>query len=264
MSIPDTLTNVIVAGKSGAGKQPRIDVLVDMYGLEQLSTGNMFRGYLSAYDSYGYTGSLDRFWDKDAGRFIPDEDIMDMLGTDDAEVVLGLKAKYFVERGLYVPDHITNELFEAAFAARGYQGQVLDGYPRTTDQARFLLDLADEQDTCIDFILWVTNTDEKIIERTTRRRICPECGAVFHLDYKPPDDGACTKCGTGVVQRSDDTEEKIRSRLQEFKTKTLPALHFLQEQGIPTAKVPGHLDEFTEENVRRSVTEAIETVYGDA
>ncbi|MBS3773374.1 MAG: nucleoside monophosphate kinase [Candidatus Thermoplasmatota archaeon] len=262
MSIPDTLTNVIVTGKSGAGKQPRIDVLVEQYGLEQLSTGTMFRSYLAAYDHYGYTGSLNRFRDEDNEAFIPDEDIMDELGTDDAEVVLGLKAKYYVERGLYVPDHITNELFQAAFAAHGYRGQALDGYPRTKEQARFLLELVDEQDTAVDFILWVTNTDENIIERTTRRRICPNCGAVYHLDYKPPDDGRCTKCGAAVVQRSDDTEEKIRSRLQEFKTKTLPALHFLQEQGIPIAKVSGHLDEFTEENVRRSVMEALEQIYG--
>lgn len=262
MPLPDSLTNVIVTGKSGAGKQPRIDALVEEYDLEQLSTGNMFRSYLAAFDAHGYDGSLDPFWNDDAGRFILDKEIMDALGTDDPDVVLGLKATYFVERGLYVPDHITNELFKAAFAERGYRGQVLDGYPRTIKQARFLLDLVDEQDTELDFILWVTNTDEKIIERTTRRRICPECGAVFHLDYQPPDDGRCTKCGAGVVQRSDDTEEKIRSRLQEFKTKTLPALRFLEEQSVPTATVSGHLEEFTEENVRRSVLQAISEIYG--
>ncbi len=262
MSLPDSLTNVIVTGKSGAGKQPRIDVLVEEYALEQLSTGNIFRSALAAFDDHGYDGSLERFWDASAEAFVSDDEIMDALDTDDATVTLGLKAKYFVERGLYVPDHITNELFEAAFAERGYRGQALDGYPRTEEQARFLLDLVDEQDTEVDFILWVTNADEKIIERTTRRRICPECGAVFHLDYKPPDDGRCTKCGAAVVQRSDDTEEKIRSRLQEFRTKTLPALRFLEEQGVPVARVPGHLEEFTEENVRRSVMQAVEQIYG--
>lgn len=261
MSLPETLTNVIVAGKSGAGKQPRIDVLVKEYGLEQLSTGTMFRSYLAAFDNYSFDGPLEQFWDEDTDEFVPDGNIMDALHTDDVDVVLGLKAKYFVEGGLYVPDHITNQLFEAAFAERSYCKQVLDGYPRTKGQARFLLGLVDEQGTSIDFILWVTNTDEKIIERTTRRRICPECGAVYHLDHNPPDGGRCTKCGTDVVQRSDDTEEKIRSRLQEFKDKTLPALRFLQNQGIPMAKVPGHLEEFTEENVCQSVMEALEKIY---
>jgi len=262
MSLPDSLTNVVVAGKSGAGKQPRIDVLVDMYGLEQLSTGTMFRSYLAAYDRYGYDGSPERFWNEETGTFVSDEAIMDELGTDNGDVVLGLKAKYFVEGGRYVPDHLTNELFQAAFAERGYREQVLDGYPRTREQARFLLELTDEHDTHIDFVLWVTNADEKIIERTTRRRICPECGAVYHLDHRPPDNGRCSACGAEVVQRSDDTEEKIRSRLQEFKTKTLPALRLLQNQGIPIAKVSGHLEEFTEENVRRSVIDALETIYG--
>ncbi len=261
MSLPDSLTNVIVTGKSGAGKQPRIDVLVEEYDLEQLSTGNMFRSYLGAFDAHSYDGSLEQFWDDDAGRFVSDEDIMDALGTDDTEVILGLKATYFVERGRYVPDRITNELFREAFAERDYRGQALDGYPRTVDQARFMLDLVDEQDTAIDFILWVTNTDEKIIERTTRRRICTDCGAVYHLDYRPPDDGRCTKCGAAVVQRSDDTEEKIRSRLQEFKTKTLPALRFLEERGVPIARVSGHLEEFTQENIRRSVLQALEQIY---
>jgi len=262
MPLPDTLTNVIVAGKSGAGKQPRIDVLVEHYGLEQLSTGNMFRSYLAAFDAYGYDGSLEHFWDETKSVFVSDDEIMDALGTKDTNVILGLKAKYFVERGLFVPDSITNQLFKAAFAERDYRGQVLDGYPRTKDQAHFLLQLVEEQDTNIDFILWVTNADETIIERTTRRRICPECGAVYHLDYKPPADGTCPECGADVIQRSDDTEEKIRSRLQEFKSKTLPALHFLQKQGIPIAMVPGHLEEFTEENVRRSVMDALEQIYG--
>ena len=262
MPLPDTITNVIVAGKSGAGKQPRIDVLGEQYDLEQLSTGNMFRSYLAAFDAYGYDGPLDQFWDEKKGAFVLDDEIVDALGTKDTNVVLGLKAKYFVERGLYVPDSITNQLFRAAFAERDYRGQILDGYPRTKGQARFLLEFVEEQDTNIDFILWVTNADEKIIERTTRRRICPKCGAVYHLDYKPPDDGICPKCGAAVIQRSDDTEEKIRSRLQEFKSKTLPALRFLQEQGIPIAKVPGHLEEFTEENVRRSVMDCLEKIYG--
>ncbi len=252
------ITNVVVTGKSGAGKQPRIDVLVEEFGLEQLSTGNIFRSYLGKFNSYGYDGELGEFWDGDKQRFVPDEVAADKLGTDDGDVILGMKAKYFVDRGLFVPDYITNELFKSYFSKKGYRNQVLDGYPRTLNQAEFLLELVGDVDSGIDFVLLVENSDEKIIERTVNRRICPSCGEVYHLTYKPPDNGRCRKCGAEVIQRSDDTEEKIRSRLEEFEKKTVPALEYLEEQGIPVVRVPGHLEEFTRENVRKSVMDAIE------
>lgn len=260
-NIPEDVTNVIVTGKSGAGKQPRIDVLVEEFNLEQLSTGDIFRSYLGKFDEFGYEGELDGFWDDEEEKFVPDEQIMDELGTDDEGVVLGLKAKYFVEQGLFVPDYITNALFQSYFSSKDYKNQVLDGYPRTLDQSKFLMDLLEENDSRIDFVLWVENTDERIIKRTTKRRICPECGKVYHLKYKPPNRGRCKECGAKVIQRSDDTEEKIRSRLNEFKKKVIPAMEYLMDQGIPIAKVSGHLEEFTEENVRRSVLSTIDGMY---
>ncbi len=256
-NVPDEVTNVIVTGKSGAGKQPRIDVLVEEYDLEQLSTGNIFRSYLGSFDDYDFDGDISQFWNEDEERFVPDEKIAAEIGTDDEEVLLGLKAKYFVDRGKFVPDRITNELFESYFGKKDYEGQVLDGYPRTVDQAEYLLDLVEEKDSKIDFVLWVRNTDEKIIERTTKRRICPECEEVYHLKYDPPENGKCEKCGVEVIQRDDDTEEKIRSRLQEFKDKTKPMIERLESE-IPIAEVSGHLEEFTPENVRRSVMEALD------
>ncbi len=258
-NIPDKVTNVIVTGKSGAGKQPRIDVLVEEFSLEQLSTGNIFRSYLGKFNEYGYEGELDRFWEGDS--FIPDEEIAKELGTDDAGVILGMKAKYFVDRGLFVPDYITNELFKAYFSRLDHRNQVLDGYPRTLEQSEFLMELLEEKDSKVDFILWVDNDDEAILERTVNRRICPKCGKVYHLIYKPPVNGKCKICDVDVIQRSDDTEDKIRSRLNEFKEKVLPAMDYLKEQGIPIAKVPGHLEEFTPENVRKSVLSAIEKIY---
>jgi len=258
--IPDKVNNVIVTGKSGAGKQPRIDVLVDEFDLEQLSTGNIFRKYLGEFDKFDYDGDLEEFWKED--DFIPDGEISEKLGAEDESIILGLKAKYFVEKGLFVPDRITNELFRSYFSDRGYNGQVLDGYPRTLDQSKYLLELIQEKDTKIDFIVWVENSDELIIERTTKRRICPECDKVYHLEYDPPaEENKCKECGTKVIQRSDDTEKKIRARLNEFKEKTIPALEYLKENGVPIAKVPGHLEEFTPENVKRSVMEELEKIY---
>jgi len=257
---PEEVTNVIVTGKSGAGKQPRIDVLVEEYDLEQLSTGNIFRSYLGSFDEYDYDGDISQFWDEEERRFMKDEKIAEEIGTDEEEVLLGLKAKYFVDRGKFVPDRITNELFESYFGKKDYRNQVLDGYPRTVKQAKFLLELVEEKGTDIDFIVWVRNTDEKIVERTTKRRICPECEKVYHLEYDPPKDGKCEDCGVEVIQRSDDTEERIRSRLQEFKEKTKPMIDYLEAE-IPIAEVPGHLEEFTPENVRRSVMEELDKVW---
>ncbi len=256
-NVPDEVTNAIVTGKSGAGKQPRIDVLVEEFDLEQLSTGNIFRSYLGSFDDHDYERDISQFWDGKKERFVSDEEIAAEIGTDDEDVLLGLKAKYFVDRGKFVPDRITNELFESYFAKKDYRGQVLDGYPRTIDQAEYLLDLVEKKDSKIDLVLWVRNTDEKIIERTTKRRICPECEKVYHMKYDPPENGKCEDCGVEVIQRDDDTEEKIRSRLQEFKDKTKPMIERLESE-IPVVEVSGHLEEFTPENVKRSVMEALD------
>ncbi len=258
-NIPNEVTNIIVTGKSGAGKQPRIDVLVEEFALEQLSTGNIFRTYLGKFNDHGFDGDLEKF--RNGDKFIPDHEISEKLETDDPDIILGMKAKYFVDKGLFVPDHITNELFKAFFARKDHRNQVIDGYPRTVDQAKFLMELLDDKNSKVDFILWVENEDEMIVERTVNRRICPECGKVYHLIYAPPPEGKCEICDVDVILRSDDTEEKIRSRLNEFKDKVIPAMDLLKDEGIPIAKVPGHLEEFTPENVRKSVLSALDEIY---
>ena len=259
---PDDITNIIVPGKSGAGKQPRIDVLLEEYGLEQLSTGDIFRTYLGKFNNFDYSGDLKQFYDDEKNCFISDEKILESLGTDDKEILLGLKAKYFVDQGLFVPDYITNELFKSFFAKKSFKKQVLDGYPRTEDQAKYLLDLIQYENSKIDLVVLVENDDDKIIKRTVKRRICPKCKKVFHLEFKPPKDGEiCVACGAEVIQRSDDTEEKIKSRLAEFQSKALPALKYLEGNNIPVVKVPGHLEVFTTENVRNSVMDEIKKLY---
>lgn len=262
--------NIVVAGKSGAGKQPRIDVLVAEHGLSQLSTGNIFRKYLGAYKTLGFAGKPEDFW-RD-GRFVPDGEICEALaglasaaGVEADDAVLGLKAARFVDQGLFVPDEITNELFAASFRAAGGRGLVLDGYPRTVDQSRFLLGLVEELGTRLDAVLMVENDDEAIVARTIGRRICPnaKCGKVFHLEFKPPRDGKfCTACGTEVILRSDDSEPKIRKRLQEFREKAAPAIGALVEAGVPQASVPGNLPVFSDEAVRASVLDALRPVLG--
>jgi adenylate kinase len=260
------IQNIVVTGKSGAGKQPRIDVLLAEYSLKQLSTGNIFRQYLGAWSKV--RDRVDRGVLLTDGTFAPDERIRAALqrpareaGVDPEDARLGFLAGHYVEAGKFVPDAITNELFAAAFRAAGGKGLVLDGYPRTPDQSDFLLRLCRELGRRIDLVLLVDNDDEAIVARTIGRRICPKagCGKVFHLEFKPPAPGGlCTACGTPVVLRSDDTEEKIRSRLREFAEKAEPALRRLTAAGIPLARVPGNLPVFTDAAVRESVLGVIQ------
>jgi adenylate kinase len=261
--------NILVMGKSGAGKQPRIDVLVAEFGLRQLSTGDIFRHYLGLLD--GMDPSINSFKIQDGdGLLHPDERINEALAPYAAssdelgELLLAVKARHYVNTGLFVPDELVNDLVDDAFGKMGYRGAVLDGYPRTMAQAHHLMRMVEEAGTRVDLLVLVDNEDEAIVARTTGRRICPSCGKVFHLQFKPPQDGThCTACGTAVVQRSDDSEEKIWSRLREFHEKVEPTLDFLEGQGIPVAVVPGNLPEFTDEAVRSSVLEAIDLVLGD-
>jgi adenylate kinase len=263
-----TIQNIVVAGKSGAGKQPRIDVLVQTYGLKQLSTGNIFREYLGSWSKVKANVDTTGLWTD--GKLAPDalifkavESASKAAGIKPEAAVLGFKAAQYVDRGLFVPDDITNALFAAAFRAADGKGLALDGYPRTPEQSDFLLQLAQELGTRLDLILIVEGDDEAIVKRTVGRRICPNkaCGKVFHLEFKKPTpDGKCTACGTPVIQRSDDTEEKIRTRLKEFQTKAKPAIERLTKAGIPCVSVPGNLPVFTDEAVRDSVLGAIKPV----
>jgi len=266
-----TVQNIVVAGKSGAGKQPRIDVLVEAYHLTQLSTGNIFREYLGHYGKIRESVNVDGLWSE--ASFAPDATILAALtpaavknGVAPEAALLGFKAAQYVDRGLFVPDSITNDLLAAAFRKVGGKGLVLDGYPRTPEQSDFLLALLKETGTSVDLVLIVDNEDEAIVKRTIGRRICPSktCGKVFHLEFKPPTaEGKCTACGSSVVHRSDDTEEKIRTRLAEFQNKALPATKRLIASGIKNCTVPGNLPVFTDEAVRESVLSVVKPLLGE-
>ncbi len=258
------IDNILVMGKSGAGKQPRIDVLIAEFGLEQLSTGDIFRSYLKAFDEIGYEGNILDFYNSKTGDFISSEKIGRSLkahlsGCKFEDVLLGLKAKYYVSNGLFVPDSVTNDLFLSSFKKSDYRGIVLDGYPRTVDQAKFLVSIAEKESRKIDAIIHVVNDDETILNRVTGRRVCPNCYKVFHMKYKPLKDGKyCTNCGTEAITRIDDTREKVLSRLKEYREKTQSAIQYLISCNIPYIPVPGNLPELTDEAVKSSVFAALE------
>lgn len=259
------IQNIIVAGKSGAGKQPRIDVLINEFGLTQLSTGNIFREYVGAFDKSGFQGDLERFYDAEKDTFVPEDEIIQAIKDqipeiqDPRPVMLGLKAKYFMNTGRFVPNTSTNELFTEYFSKGDFKGFVLDGYPRTPDQAEYLLDLCKEKGVNIDMVVLVNNADKLIIQRTMGRRICPSCKKVYHTEFKPSKNGVhCDECGTEIIQRSDDTAEKIQMRLAEYYDKVIPMMTIIEDAGIPVVTVDGNLEVFTDENVRRSVMEQVQ------
>lgn len=261
--------NILVMGKSGAGKQPRIDVLVEEYGLKQLSTGEFFRHYLHLVDSIDLVVTKSDLRDEH-GRLVADERIKEILApyttpTEELnDLLLGVKVGFYVNSGLFVPDDVVNHMVDVVFGKMGHKGAVMDGYPRTVVQAQHLLKLVGEAGTRLDLLVLVDIEDEAIIKRTTGRRICPSCSKVFHMEFKPPKDGTtCTECGARVVQRSDDTEEKIWNRLREFYEKVEPTLDFLEQRGTPVVVVSGSLPVFSDEAVRESVLQAISKVESE-
>ena len=259
---------IIVTGKSGAGKQPRLEVLLHEFTLAQLSTGKIFREYLALLKDANIELPRETYFNAKKGKLLADEKITQALlsananvGADVERLVLAIKVKHFLDLGRFVPDDITNKLFADSFRTYDYEGVVLDGYPRTLKQAKFLLDLLKKHGKKVSFVFLVENDDANIIARISGRRVCLSCGAVYNLQYKQPVDGKyCSNCGTEVVQRTDDNEDDIRRRLREFQKKTVPALKFLNSRKIPFLKVPGNLPVFTDDVIKESVQAAVATL----
>ena len=155
-------------------------------------------------------------------------DIFREIMKEDTE--LGRKVKGYVEKGLLVPDDIVIEVLKQRLnkIPRG-KGFILDGYPRTLEQAKVLEEIAK-----IDVILLQMVPDWIIIERLSTRRICKNCGAVYNIRFlKPKVDNICDKCGGPLYQRSDDKPEVIKKRIQVYQEQTSPILRHYKEKKVP-------------------------------
>ncbi|MFB6155786.1 MAG: adenylate kinase [Haloferacaceae archaeon] len=131
----------------------------------------------------------------------------------------------FMEAGELVPDPVVNEIVEAAL--EDADGFVLDGYPRNLDQAEYLSAATD-----LDVVVYLDIAEDELVDRLTGRRVCPECGANYHVEFNPPEaEGVCDECGAELVQRDDDTEETVRERLRVFRENTEPVIEHYREQG---------------------------------
>jgi adenylate kinase len=155
-------------------------------------------------------------------------DIFREIMKEDSE--LGKKVKGYVEKGLLVPDEIVSEVLKQRLAKipKG-KGFILDGFPRTVEQAKAL-----EKIPKIDVVILLLVPDWIIIERLSSRRICRNCGMVYNTRFlKPKVEGVCDKCGGPLYQRQDDTPEVIKKRLDVYQQQTRPILNFLKEKTMP-------------------------------
>jgi adenylate kinase len=146
------------------------------------------------------------------------------------DMPLGKKVKGYVEKGTLVPDDIVIDVLKQRLAkVPADKGFILDGYPRTIEQAEVLWEIAK-----IDVILLQMVPDWIIIERLSSRRICRNCGAVYNIRFlKPKVDGVCDKCGGPLYQRSDDNPEVIKRRIKVYQEQTSPIVQFYKEKNVP-------------------------------
>lgn len=192
---------LILFGAPGAGKGTQAKRLESALGAPQLSTGDMLRAARRAGTELGHMAA--RFMDQ--GQLVPDE------------VVVGLIA----------------ERIDAPDCGNGF---LLDGFPRTLAQADALDEMLRKKDQRIDHVVSIEVADAAIVERVSGRRSCPDCGAVYHVRSLPPRaEGKCDHDGADLVQRPDDTEATIRSRLDAFRAQTAPLKSHYSERGLLVA-----------------------------
>ncbi len=170
----------------------------------------------------------------------------DMLRAEIAlKTPLGLEAKALIDEGNLVPDDIINRMVAGRIQREDCaNGFLLDGYPRTLAQAEVLSELAD-----IDAVIDIEIPGEIIIRRVASRRVCPACGHTESV--QPGEEEICEKCGAALIQRADDTEEKMRHRLEVYHESTEPLIRYYTERGL-IAPVDGAM----------TIAEVAEQIFG--
>lgn len=156
---------------------------------------------------------------------------------------LGQKAKSFMEKGALVPDDLVIELVKERLSRPdAKKGFILDGFPRTPDQAESLDKTLKQLGMPLDFVLYFKTSLEVIIRRLSGRRVCGKCGKIFHLtNNKPKVEGICDKCGSPLVQRPDDKVETIENRLKVYDEQTAPLIDYYRKKKV-LSEISGDLD----------------------
>ena len=150
------------------------------------------------------------------------------------ETPLGKKAKSFIDAGDLVPDEVTIGIVEERLKESDCEdGFILDGFPRTIAQAEALDEILAEQNRELDLAIYLQAEVDILVKRLAGRRVCEDCGAVYHIENDPPEvEGVCDKCGGNLIQRSDDQEDTVKKRIEVNKEKTSKLADYYQDKGI--------------------------------
>ena len=185
--------NIVILGSPGVGKGTYTRVLSQKYGIPTISVGDFFR------------------------KAIKDE------------TALGKRTKQYVSKGDLVPDEIVIDLVKIRLEEDDCKnGFILDGYPRTVPQAEAMMKFK-KIDIALNFIA----PDEVITSRIGGRRICNNCGAIYHLKNVPPKvESICDKCGGELIQREDEKPEVVKNRLEIYRKQTKPVTDYLRKKGL--------------------------------
>ena len=189
---------LILLGAPGAGKGTQAKKLSEKYGIPKISTGDILREARQK-------------------------------GT-----ALGLKAKSYMDSGQLVPDDVVIGIVEEKLKDKDcVKGWILDGFPRTLQQAQALDRILTGIRTSIGHVLNFEIAEEKIIKRISGRRSCESCQSAYHIYFNlPKKDGVCDSCGGRLIQRNDDKEETVRERLKVYQEKTQPLVNYYSERSL--------------------------------
>ena len=189
---------IIIMGPPGVGKGTEAATLETQFNIPHVSTGDIFRA---------------------------------LFRTEDP---IGVKAREYIDKGLLVPDELTDEIVKTRFRQEDVQkGFIFDGYPRNVAQAKAFESFLEENNWPIDVVINIDATNENIIERLSGRRICPKCGATYHIvSNKPKVDNVCDIDQTELIQRKDDLPETIKHRLEVYHNETKPVLEFYEKLNL--------------------------------
>ena len=190
--------HIILMGPPGAGKGTQAEKLVEEFKVRHISTGDMFRAAVKA-------------------------------GTE-----LGKEAKKYMDAGGLVPDVVTIGIVrESLSKPECKEGFMLDGFPRTLEQAEALDGILKELGIELDGVVNISVPDAELVGRVTGRRICRSCGAIFHVSFNPSRvEGVCDKCGGSLYQRDDDSEATVKNRLAAYHAQTEPLIAYYKQQGV--------------------------------
>ncbi len=189
---------LVLFGPPGAGKGTQALFLKERLSLPHISSGDLFRYHLRE------------------------------------KTALGARAAVYVNQGLLVPDQVTVDIMlDEVLRLPQVEGFILDGFPRTPDQAAALDQALKQGSRNLDKVLFIAVPEDELIRRLKGRYICRDCQAPHageRLDVAG--ETRCSRCGGELYQRTDDSEEGVRTRLEVYRTETVPVLEFYREQGL--------------------------------